>query len=225
MKVLYSHFRKNLKIYELLFFATLSIILVILFKNSRYFDSVEQFAQENLFIIFIVLTFAKVLAIIWPPFPASIFIIALIPAIGFWPAFMADYIGELVGSSAAYYIAYNYGYKGIALFLDEENIKRIQRIKVKKGKELEFLLILRVLGNTFFEIMCYGAGLLKISFKAFFISTILSYFAVSFITFKLFEGLFKEESFYINGALILFLAIFLTKFGSRYIQIGDSPSG
>lgn len=209
---------ENRKLLELILFAALSIFAVYTFKDSRYFEYVEDFAEDNVLAVIVLLTLLKILAIIWPPFPAIIFIIALMPIIGFWGAFWADYIGELIGSTIAYWISYKYGYKGVALFLDEASIEKLKKVKVKKGKELEFLIILRVLGNTFFEIMCYGAGLLKISFKNFFIATVTSYFIVSYISFKLVEGLYDDKTLYINAILIILLIVFSFKFGSRYIE-------
>lgn len=221
MSRVFANIKNNAKLYQLILLALLSFVLVILFRNSRYFESVQLFAEDNRIAIVIVLIFAKILAIVWPPFPATIFILGLMPIVGFWPAFLADYIGEIIGSCIAYFIAYKYGYKGISLFLDEKSIKKIERIKVREGRELEFLLILRILGNTFFELVCFAAGLLRVDFKAFLISTIVSYFIVSIVIFKLVEGLLGGGSFYINAVPILILVLFIWKFSPRYIRFDD----
>lgn len=207
---------KKLIIISLL--AVLTVIVFFLFKESQYYQSFVNFTAEHLMITLFILFLLKIFAIVWPPFAATVIIMGLMPIIGFWNAFLVDYIGEVVGSSIVYFISRRWGDRLVPKILGRSLYERVMKIKINKDNEFEFLFLLRILGGNFFELVCYAAGLLGIGYRNFFLTTISAYFLLSFVFFKLTEGLFSRTTFFLSAGLIIALVVFFKYLRKRYIK-------
>ncbi|MCB9790605.1 VTT domain-containing protein [Candidatus Nomurabacteria bacterium] len=201
------------------FLAVLTIVVFFLFKESGYYAGFVSFTEKHLIITLFILFLLKILAIVWPPFAATVIIFGVMPIIGFWNAFFVDYIGEVIGSSLVYFIARKWGDRLVPKILGKSLYKRVMQIKINKDREFEFLFILRILGGNFFELVCYAAGLLGISYRNFILTTISAYFLLSFVFFKLAQGLFDRATFVISASLIAALLLFFKYLRNRYLKI------
>lgn len=145
----------------------ITIILVIIpllvflwVKQSGNFDIFFAWAQRNYWLFITVLFLAKVAAMVYPPLPGGLFTLGAIPVIGWVGAYVVDLLGSMVGSTVAYVIGRKYGYALLEKLFDEESLKRLQKIKVKNGRELESVFMLRTLGGHFGRNRCLWFGII-----------------------------------------------------------------
>lgn len=196
-----------------------TVVVYFLFLKSSYFHIFESWVQRNFFLYFVTIVIIKILAIIWPPIPGGIFTLGSIPVLGWQYAYLADLVGNLTGSSIAYFLGKRYGENILQKFFDESTIAKIQRIKIKKHREIEAVFVLKAfMGSVVVEALSYGAGLLGIKFKNFFAGSILSHFVIALPFFYLVNNVVKGEYVYITIILFLAGAIILWEWRGRYLE-------
>jgi uncharacterized membrane protein YdjX (TVP38/TMEM64 family) len=199
-----------------------TVLLYIWFSNSIYFEGFKHWSQSNLILYISILLLIKIVGIIWPPIPGGIFTIASIPIIGWQFAYMADLFGSIIGSSFAFFIARKWGFQVLKKIFDDSTLEKIRNIKVKKHKEIETIFLMRLFGGSIIEVICYGAGVLGISYRNYLVATIASHIPVGVPLFYLANN-FLGDVLSRNGLLIsgffLCLAIFIFyKFKHRYFE-------
>lgn len=208
----------------IVFFLVLGIfiLLYLWFYNSAYFRYIQNWASENIFLFLIFLVIVKVISIVWPPMPGGLFTLGAVPIVGWLPAYISDFIGSMLGSSIAFYLGKEYGFKFLSKFFDENVIKNLKKIKVKKKREIEMVIVLRILtGSIFLEAICYSAGLIGIRYKNFLIGSIASHMIVGIPVYALTENVIESLK---TGNLILSLIslsiilVILYKIRGRYLE-------
>lgn len=169
--------------------------------------------------MFYVFLFAvKVTGIVWPPLPGGIFVLGSIPIIGWFNAYLIDFTATLVASSIAYALGRRYGLPLIKRIIDEDMIKKVEKLKVKKEREIESIFLLRVLGGAIVvELVAYASGLFKIRYRNFMIGTILSHIVVGMPAYYFFGNIFSGQNIIISLVLAAILIVLLLKFRSRYL--------
>lgn len=145
-----------------------------------------------------------------------------IPIVGWIPAYMSDFIGSILGSSIAFYLGKEYGFKFLSKFFDQNIIENLKKIKVKKKREIEMVIVLRILtGSIFLEAICYGAGLMGIQYKNFLIGSVVSHMVVGIPVYALTENVIENLK---TGNLVLSLIslsiilVILYKIRGRYLE-------
>jgi len=195
------------------------LLAYIWFLKSPYFSIVETYAQANLVSFIIFLVVIKFVGLIYPPIAGGYFILASIPIIGWQWAFFADIIGTTLGGTVNYLLARKYGIKVVKKLGGDLFAGKVEKIKIKKGREIEGLILLRIfIGFTVLEMIHYAAGLLKIDFKKYTIAMLVSHVLVQVPIYYLFGGAISSGSW---TYLILFIsigAIFLYKNKGRYFE-------
>lgn len=195
-----------------------TIAAYVAFYHSIYFDIFSQWAAGHLLGLFIALVVIKTIGIIWPPIPGGIFTLGAIPILGGPPAYLADFIGSLVGSMIAYGLARRFGIAFLKKIFDEETILRMQKIRVVPKRELEAVFLFRLFGGNVVEIVCYAAGLLRVGIKNYVLGTITSHMAVG-IPFYYFSGaLFQGKNIVINIVFAAAVAVLFAFFKKRYFE-------
>lgn len=160
----------------LLIVTGLSIGLYLWFLNSIYYKGFYEWVSGNRLTFILFLFSFKVLSIVWPPLTGGVATLAAIPLLGWQTAYIIDLVGSVTGGVVAYHLGKKYGYKILKKLFDENIVERIRKIKIKKGKELEAVIIYRIIfGSTILEVIYYGAGLLRVGFGNFFIGAIISH--------------------------------------------------
>lgn len=189
------------------------------FIDTPYFASYKFWIEANIVAFILFLFLVKVIGIVWPPLPGGVFTLGAIPLIGWVPAYLIDLLGGTLGGVISYYLGLKYGEKFLLKVFDQSVVDKVKKIKIKQGKEIEAVFVYKVLfGFTIIEAIYYGAGLLKINFRKFFIGAVLSNLAVGIPIFYLVQNVFNKENIVLAvGSLLIAIPIFF-KFKSRYFE-------
>lgn len=195
-----------------------TIALYFWFSKSPYFESFNLWTQQNLLLFYVTLFIAKVLAIVWPPLPGSLFTLGSIPFIGWWQSFLIDLIGGLTGASIAYFLGKKYGYQFLKKIFNAEILQKINEIKIRPNREIESIFIGRMAGNgNLMELVCYGAGVLRVQFHNFFIAS----FLAGFLTLPIYYlggNLFDGGSMIFGMLFGAFTLLLFWKLKGRYVE-------
>ena len=208
---------KRINLIALVFVTILGVILYLWFIKLPIFQHFVLWVQQNLLLYFLFLLSMKILGILWPPLPGGLFTLGSIPAIGWELAYIADLVGNIIGSSGAFFIGKKYGSRLLKRFFDPSTIEKIQNVKIKKGKEFEAVVILKIIYSSFGEVVSYGAGMLGISYSKFIIGSFLVWqinIPIFFMASKALEG----KLLIINVILIVFAVLLFYKIKGRYFE-------
>lgn len=189
------------------------------FIQSETFQTYLIWAQSNLFIFVSLILIAKFLSVIYPPLPSVILTLSAIPIIGWFPAYLIDYAGSILGSSISYWIAHKYGVDLLKKILAHETVDRINNLRVKKGREIEGVIVLRFLmGTTLVEAVNYGAGLLKVPYSKFLIGILISHPLFGAPTFYFVNNILEKTNLVTTFILIVTSLIALYLLRNRYFE-------
>lgn len=201
-----------------LFLVSIPLIIFIWIKQSGNFDVFYAWSQQNLVLFVVVLFLLKVLAMIYPPLPGGILTLGAIPVIGWFEAYMVDLAGSMVGSSIAFVLGKKYGYRFLHKVFDEETVKRFHAIKIKPGREIESVFVLRTLGGMIVEVIAYGSGLLGIGYFNFLIGSTLSHVVVGIPAYYLASNIFSTQNIVISVVLAVLSVTVLWRVKGRYFE-------
>lgn len=147
--------------------AGLAVIFVIILVAFKFFDlsDVQSFVDRFGIWAPIVFILTKAATIVFAPLSGS----ALYPVagvlFGFWYGFLYITIGNLIGGTVAFYIARHYGLKITERFIKSES--SLMRKILNQLGTLKGFIFARVCFIPMPEIVCYAAGLTKMSFTQF----------------------------------------------------------
>lgn len=210
---------KHLTIFFLAAFGT--IVLYLWFINSSYLFVFKNWAHQHFLTFYLLLVAIKIFGIVWPPIPGGFLTFGSIPIIGWLSAYSTDLIGSMVGSSIAYFLARKYGFNLLYKIFDEKTVVKIASIKIKPHREIEAVFLLRLLGGTVVEVICYGAGLLKVRYVHFLTASIISHLLAGVPLYYLFNEVIQGKNIVISGSFMALAAILFVKFRKRYISINS----
>lgn len=189
------------------------------FLKTEYFTLLKFWAGQNIVFFFLTLVLIKVVGILWPPIPGGIFTLAAIPVLGWFPAYLSDLAGSLIGSSLAFFLGKKYGYPFLKKIFDKEMVLKIKNIKFKKNKELESIFVLRILsGSIFLEAICYGAGLLNVKFVNFFVASLLSHVVVGVPVYYFAKNIVSSDNIFLNIVSLIIVVLIFWKLKGRYLE-------
>jgi uncharacterized membrane protein YdjX (TVP38/TMEM64 family) len=201
-----------------------TLILYALFYNSPYYAGVLDWSQNHIVLFVILLIAFKVIGIVYPPIPGGTFIIGTIPFLGWFPTYLLDLAGSIIGACIAYFLGSRYGYSVLHRLFDDSVVHKISSVRIKKGKEIEAIFVYRLLlGGTILEGIYYGAGLMHVKFRNFLIGSILSHAVVGIPLFYLVKNAFSIESALIIAIPLLIVFLVFTKLKHRYFEDNIEP--
>ncbi len=200
-----------------------SFVLVLvglyLFFKSPYFFIVDGWIKQNTILYVVSLFLYKAVGVLFPPIPGGIITLASIPFLGWFNAYLIDLFGSLVGGVVAYYLAKKYGRNILSKILGEDITKKVEKIQIKKDREIEGVFVYRLaLGSTILEAVYYGAGLLKVGFKNFLIGSFLSHVVVGVPQFYLANNIFNGENIILTIVITIVGIIFVLFTKGRYFE-------
>lgn len=199
--------------------AIVSFYLYIQFTHTPTFQIFMDWSKSNLVIFCVTIFILKVIGTVYPPLPGGLLTLGAIPIIGWVPAYAIDFLGSATAGSIDYYLGYKYGMPFLKKVLDPGTLENIQRLKIKKDKELESIFVMRVLlGSTIIEAINYGAGLLKVSYKNFFIGSIASHLLYGIPAFYIGESLIRGENVVYSLVSIVITVFIFWKIKGRYFE-------
>ena len=202
----------------LFFFGLGTLAFYLWFINSLYFTGFLAWSQENIVFYYSVLVSLKIIGIVWPPIPGGLLTLGSIPVLG-WPlAYSADFFGSVIGSTIAYFLARKYGLDFMKKIFDEDIVEKLTKVRIKPHREIESIFLFRFFGGTIVELICYGAGLLKVRFRNYLIATILSHMALGIPAFYLTRNILAGRGILINLSLVIVMVVLLFRLRHRYFE-------
>lgn len=213
--------KKNTIKYSLVFAVVfiLSAGLFYWFIKSEYFYDVNVWVSGNKALYIFFLLIFKSIGILWPPIPAGFLTLGSIPFLGWQLAYLIDLVGSIIGGSISYYLGKKYGLVLLKKLFDQKILDAIQKIKIKKGKEVEAVFVYRVLlGTTIIEAVYYGAGLLKVNFRKFLLGAVLSHIAVGVPTFVFTQNILSGKNIVLTIVSIAASVYLVYKTKGRYLE-------
>lgn len=195
-------------------------ILVTYFylMNRLELDLLIEWTQDYIIIFVLILMLLKIVSNVLPMIPAGIFTLAAIPLIGWFPAYLINMIGGLIGSVIAYAIGKRYGIQAIQVLFGEAAVKKLDMLVLKKDKEFEALLILRLLTSQVSQIVSFGSGFMRISFIKYMLATFLAG-VIGILMFYL-GGTMSQNGSMVNVvAILMALTLVMYFFRRRYFKV------
>lgn len=212
---------KKSYIYSSLFVGIFIVTLVIFywFFKSPYFLIVDTWVKANTILYVIYLFIYKSIGVLFPPIPAGLVTMASIPFLGWFNAYLVDFFGSIFGGSIAYFLGKKYGHPLLIKILGNELTEKIEKIKIKKDKEIESVFVYRIaLGSTILEAIYYGAGFLRVGFNNFVIGSTLSHIIVGVPSFYLASNILNGQNILLTVLLTVFGIIFVVYTKGRYFE-------
>lgn len=201
------------------------VIFLVSFLGYVYFSKTPQFeeffhwSQNNLYLFIPVVLLFKIAGVVYPPLPSVVFTIAAIPILGWFPAYLIDLTGSLAAGAIDYYLGKRYGYRILNKLFDSQVVEKIKTIRVKPGREIESVIVMRILlGGIIIEAIYYGAGLLGIRFKNFMIGTSVSHIILGIPTFLIGSSIFQAQNLLISITLGVTAILIIYKVKGRYFE-------
>lgn len=195
------------------------LFFIYLFFKSPYFLIVDNWVKQNTFVYVLSLFIYKIIGVLFPPIPAGLVTMASIPFLGWFNAYLVDLLGSMVGGTLAYFLARRYGHPILVKMLGEEIASKAEKMKIKKGKEIEAVFMYRVvLGTVILEAIYYGAGFLRVSFKNFFVGAFLSHVFMGVPIFYLTNNIFNGQNLILTILISVFGLFFMFFTKGRYFE-------
>lgn len=144
------------------------------FEGTVYYEQFEVWAHDNYWRLVIFLLALKIIGIIWPPLPGVVPLIAAIPVLGWFPAFLIDTAGYFIGASLAFLLARRYGMTVIRKLFGVAGEAQVKRFNVKPERELEAVTLMKIFGGGIGEFISYAAGITNMRFRNFFLGSVIS---------------------------------------------------
>lgn len=213
---------KKKTIYWSVLFVLIFVVTILgfyWFFKSVYYPIVDAWVKQNIFLYVTVLFIYKSIGVLFPPLPAGIITMASIPFLGWLGAYLVDFFGSLFGGMIAYYLGRKCGHPLLLKILGEDVTNKIEKIKIKKNREIEGIFVYRVaLGSTILEAVYYGAGFLKVGFKNFLIGSILSHIVVGVPSFYLANNILNGSNIVLTIVLTIIGVLFVLFTKARYFE-------
>ncbi len=196
--------------------------VLYLIKNSIFFDQLIFWTRDNFLLFFSILIFIKFISLVYPPLTGGLFTAASITVIG-WPlAFLADFIGSTLGGAINYFLGKKFGTRIVLKFGGQTAVEKLSEVKIVKGKEIEGLIVLRVISGGFIlELIHYIAGILNIRFDKYIIAMLISQVITGIPLFYLMGNILDNSNLIVSGVSIVILIIglpLLYKYKNRYLE-------
>ncbi len=198
---------------------TAFIITVVAFsyaKDTSWFQSAVGWGKQHVIIFFLALALIKTIGIVWPPLPGIVLLIGAIPFIGWFPAFLADVLGNIVGSTIAFLLSRRYGLRVIKIVFGQSGVNQVQRIQIKSQRELEVLTIMKILAGNIGEFISYAAGIYAVKYRNFLISTIIASIVIGLPLFYFLNFVFESGNLAFGLIPMTLCAVLLYILRKRY---------
>lgn len=189
------------------------------FITTPYFDPFLMWSRDNKPLFVVVLLTIKVFGIVFPPIPGGTFTLGAVPVLGWWEAYLVDFGGGFIGAVIAYYLGQKYGYSLLRKVFDEKVVAKLQKTKIKVGRELEAMFVFRIIGSGLLtEAIYYAAGLLSIGKWNFVIGYILTHILLTAPAFYVADVVLSAQNLALNLVFIVIAIPVMWKIKGRYLE-------
>lgn len=198
----------------------ITVVAFSYFQDTAWFQRGVVWSQEHIVIFFFALTSLKVIGIVWPPLPGIVILVGSIPFIGWFPAFLADSLGNIIGSSIAFFLSRKYGLRVIRIVFGQSGVDQVKKLQINPQHELEVLMLMKVLAGSIGEFISYTAGIFPVKYRNFIIATITSSAVIGLPVYYLFNFAFKSGNLAFGLVPITLCGILLYLLRKRYFVWG-----
>ena len=150
----------------------------------------------------IVIIFLYIITQVFAPLSGTPILVLSIALFGMWPSMLYIYMGELISSIINFYLSRRWGRDLVVKFVGKKTMKDIDEFVGVFG--VKVMIIGRVFGFALFDVISYAAGLTNISFKKYYLVTII-FAIIPLIGFGLVFGRLDFNSY--QGLIITFGAL------------------
>ncbi len=146
---------------------SLAIVFALIYIAFTYFDlaDVQSFVARFGVLAPLMFVLSKAATIVFAPLSGAALYPVAGAVFGFWQGLTVLMIGDALGGTIAFYISRHYGIRIASRFIKEENVL-MQKILTKLGS-LRGYIFARVCFSPMPEVVCYAAGLTKMSYLQF----------------------------------------------------------
>ncbi|PIY80821.1 MAG: hypothetical protein COY80_00930 [Candidatus Pacebacteria bacterium CG_4_10_14_0_8_um_filter_42_14] len=173
----------------ILLYILLKIILIPLITSPQFIDFT---ANLGFFGYFIVIGYTA-LSHVFAPLAGTPGVLLGTTVYGIKKGMFLLYIASLISAVINFWISRRFGRKLVLKLVGEKAMKEVDKFTSVEGKRV--LLISRLFGFSIFEFISYAAGLTNISFKNYFIITVIANAFTNIAVFLLFRNVdFHSEA-------------------------------
>lgn len=188
------------------------IALVALYFLLRYVlvpvinsDEFKVFIEEIGAWGYLIIIFYIVISHVFAPIMGTPGVLLGVSIYGLDIALTLLYIASLISSTINFYISRIYGRKWVIKLAGEKSMNKIDEFVQMEGKTI--LILARLFGFSFFDVISYAAGLTKMDFKTYFIITAITSAVVNIASRFIFGNLDMATG---TGIFIWFISVFAT---------------
>lgn len=188
----------------------ISLFLVIFLFNPYHLNSTLQPTSEHLFIGAVLLILLRTLSNVIPAIPGGMIVFSAIPILGWFPAFICNTIGILLGTSIAFFLARVYREPLVSRFVSLHKIHQLEK-QVSGKKQFMAIVAFRLFTVPVVDISSYVIGLTKISFAKFALATFLASLptiAAFYFGDEIYRRIFGKSLFVGIVAMLIILSIY-----------------
>ena len=200
-------------------------VLFLLFWFPSQQESITAFSKENPLMAPLAIIISRILGMVIPPIPGGLVSFALIPVIGWFWAYIYGVIGTTVGAVIAFLLARKFREPLVARFVPLQQM-HVWEAKLTHKKKFWAFLLIRMTTGPLMDFVSYIAGLTKISFLTFLVTTLIAEIptvVVYYIGGKTYEK-FSESNNYAGIGFLLLLGVLFYFFKDHEIFTGKKKT-
>lgn len=183
----------------------LSIILTIFLVGLTLHPASRQvlldFSTQNIVFTYIFIVVFNIISIVVAPVSSAVVNIFFIPYVGWLANTFLVVLGDMIGYVIAFALSRKYREKIVGVFISLKKIHAWEN-ELNDSQKFWSLFLIRISTQVVGDFVTYIAGLTKLSFKIFFLATLLSEIIIQFSRFYL-----AHLGFTIHPAFFLTLLI------------------
>ncbi len=201
--------RNSGQTYRWLLAVVLVLIVCLLFTDQETIEDVTaQLGAWGVFFLLVFLVFTQVMA----PLPAGPGILVALKLYGFEPALGLYAMASLISAAINFLLARRFGRPLVIRLAGADRIAMIDQLSGRD--EYALLVIARVFGFVFFDLISYAIGLTKVGFRKYMLCTILFSMAPLSFQYIFFKDLDFQST---SGLMVFFISVFTTGAGFSWI--------
>jgi len=138
---------------------------------------VEQIHSNYLLVVVGSIVY-KTVGTMYPPLNGQALTIMLIPLIGWFPAYLIDLVGNMLGVVISYLLGKKYGGRLIRTITGEKIFKKITAYQIRSENQTRSVILLRLVSFGLSDLLAWFACMMGIKFKPLVIGSLISHLIV-----------------------------------------------
>lgn len=198
-------------------------VLLLLLWLPDYANYLIDFSKQYPILSPVIVILWRIIGIVIPPLPGGIVSFALIPVFGWKLSYLYSVIGIMLGACIAFWLARKYREKLVKRVVPLQQLHDWQN-KVSRNTEFAAFLAVRFATGPVFDFMSYVAGLSKITFKKFFIVTLITLIPDAFY-FYVGDTVYQSDPIAGIILIIIFIIVYYVLQKMRFFDLLKKKKG